>query len=47
MKDVFTKDGVTKEKSEGSIARDVMIYGKYGSDILFTEDGISLRVALK
>lgn len=46
MKDVFTKDGVyVKEKSEGSIAKkeDYAIYGKYGSDILFTEDGISLR----
>jgi|TARA_B100001093_G_scaffold519700_1_gene609917 hypothetical protein len=46
MKDIFTKDGVyVKEKSEGSIAKkeDYAIYGKYGSDILFTQDGINLR----
>ena len=46
MKNIFNKDGVyTTNKSEGSIAKvkDYAIYGKYGSDIIFTEDGIVLR----
>lgn len=44
--DVFNQDGSYKNpKSEGSLAKksDLGIYGKYGSDIIFTEDGLQLR----
>jgi hypothetical protein len=44
--DIFDKNGnYIKEKSIGSLSKpkDYAIYGKYGSDILFTENGINIR----
>jgi hypothetical protein len=39
------KDNYRKKSSEGSIANknDYGIYGKYGSDLIFTENGLQLR----
>lgn len=44
--DVFNATGeYSEKKAQGSIAKktDFGIYGKYGSDILFTEDGLHIR----
>ena len=44
--DVMTSDGKFRDpKSEGSLANvtDYGIYGKYGSDVIFTENGLQLR----
>ena len=46
MNDVFNSNGTfVKEKSEGTISKlkDYAIYGPYGSDVLFTENGLTLR----
>ena len=43
---VFNKNGeYINKKSEGSIAKttDYAVYGKYGSDVVFTENGLQLR----
>ena len=44
--DIFNSNGtVVDPRSKGSLAKkeDYAIYGKYGSDLLFTENGINLR----
>jgi hypothetical protein len=44
--DVKNKDGnYVKPKSNGSLAKsvDYGIYGKYGSDVIFTENGVNIR----
>ena len=43
--DIFSDGQYKKKESVGSIAefKDYAIYGPYGSDILFTENGINLR----
>ena len=46
MNNVFSENGTyVKEKSEGTISnlKDYAIYGPYGSDVLFTENGLTLR----
>lgn len=46
MNNVFSENGTyIKEKSEGTISnlKDYAIYGPYGSDVLFTENGLTLR----
>lgn len=46
MNNVFSENGTyVKEKSEGTLAllKDYAIYGPYGSDVLFTENGLTLR----
>jgi hypothetical protein len=43
---IFNKNGdYVNKKSEGSIAKtsDYAVYGKYGSDVIFTENGLQLR----
>ena len=45
MNNVFSENGTyVKEKSEGTISnlKDYAIYGPYGSDVLFTENGLTL-----
>jgi len=44
--DIFNKNGTyVRSTAKGSLAKhtDFAIYGKYGSDVLFTENGINLR----
>lgn len=44
--DIFnSKNNFRKKSSEGSIAKkeDYGVYGKYGSDLIFTENGLQLR----
>lgn len=44
--DIFdSKENYLKPRSEGSIAnkKDYGVYGKYGSDLIFTENGLQLR----
>lgn len=44
--DIFNKNGeYVKAESTGSLAnrKDFGLYGKYGSDIVFTEDGVNIR----
>ena len=46
MNNVFSENGTyVKEKSEGTLSnlKDYAIYGPYGSDVLFTENGLTLR----
>lgn len=46
MNDVYNEDGSYRlKKSEGSLGKlnDYTIYGRYGSDVIFTENGVTLR----
>jgi hypothetical protein len=43
--DVYKDGNYVKSKSKGSLAKntDYGVYGKYGSDVIFTENGVNIR----